>query len=94
MTREEKIEWLESIPSETISPFQLAVVAGGSSYSYNMAAKDGKLDLPHLWRGRNLRIWKEPVIRLIGGREDARLSYDADYYGPQAVCPDVKTGDS
>ena len=67
MTREEKLDWLRSLPEETISPSQLATVAGGSPYSYNVAAKEGKLDLPHLWRGRNLRIWKEPVIRLIGG---------------------------
>ena len=67
MTREEKIDWLRSLPSETISPQQLAVVDGGDPYSYNLAAKEGKLELPHLWRGRNLRIWKEPVIRLIGG---------------------------
>ena len=67
MTREEKLEMLRNIPSETISPTQLAQVAGGEPYSYNLAAKNGKLDLPHMWRGRNLRIWKEPVIRLIGG---------------------------
>ena len=67
MTREEKLEWLRSLPSETISPQQLVVVAGGDAYSYNIAAKEGKLDLPHIWRGRNLRIWKEPVIRQIGG---------------------------
>ena len=67
MTREEKIDWLRSLPSETISPSQLAQVDGGDPYSYNIAAKEGKLDLPHIWRGRNLRIWKEPVIRLIGG---------------------------
>lgn len=67
MTREEKIEWLRSLPEETISPTQLAKVDGGDPYSYNLAARDGKLELPHLWRGRNLRIWKEPVIKLIGG---------------------------
>lgn len=67
MTRSESIRWLRSLPSETISPRELAKVAGGDPYSYNLAAKEGKLDLPHLWRGRNLRIWKEPVIRLIGG---------------------------
>lgn len=67
MTREEKLEMLRSIPGETISPTQLAKVAGGDPYTYNLAAKAGDLDLPHLWRGRNLRIWKEPVIRLIGG---------------------------
>ena len=70
MTRDEKLDWLRSLPEETISPSQLATVAGGSPYSYNVAAKEGKLDLPHLWRGRNLRIWKEPVIRLIGGAHD------------------------
>lgn len=67
MTASEKVRWLESLPGETISPKELAAVAGGSPYSYNMAAKNGSLDLPHLWRGRNLRIWKGPVIRLIGG---------------------------
>lgn len=67
MTREEKLELLRSSPGETISPAVLAKVAGGDPYSYNLAARAGQLTLPHLWRGRNLRIWKEPVIRLIGG---------------------------
>ena len=67
MNKDQKIAWLRSIPDETISPAQLEKVAGGTPYSYNVAAIEGKLNLPHLWRGRNLRIWKEPVIRLIGG---------------------------
>jgi len=67
MTREEKIEWLRSLPSETISPKVLSMVAGGDPYWYNLTAKEGRLDIPHFWRGRNLRIWKEPVIRMIGG---------------------------
>jgi len=70
MTREEKIEWLESLPGEMISPCQLAVVTGESSYAYNVQAKEGKLALPHEWHGRNLRIWKWPVIKLIGGGEE------------------------
>ena len=65
MTTDEKLEWLRGIPSETISPYQLACVAGGSSYTYNIMAKEGRLELPHMWRGRNLRIWKGPVIELI-----------------------------
>ena len=76
MTANEKIRWLESLPGETISPKELAAVAGGSPYSYNMAAKNGTLDLPHLWRGRNLRIWKGPVIRLIGGQDVQAVSDD------------------
>ena len=67
MTSEEKVKWLRSLETETISPSVLAVVAGGNPYSYNIMAREGKLDIPHFWRGRNLRIWKEPVIRLIGG---------------------------
>ena len=67
MTKDEKIAMLRAIPGETISPAQLAKVAGGAPYAYYLAAKNGTLNLPHMWRGRNLRIWKEPVIRLIGG---------------------------
>lgn len=70
MTKTEKIDFLKAIPGETISPTQFATVAGGNPYTYNVMAKEGKLDqqaVPHFWRGRNLRIWKEPVIRLIGG---------------------------
>ena len=67
MTKEEKLAWLRALPGETISPKQLAAIAGGTPYSYNVAALEGKLNLPHLWRGRNLRIWKDPVIKLIGG---------------------------
>lgn len=65
MTREEKLDFLRELPSETISPSVMALVAGGDPYSYNLMAKEGKLDIPHFWRGRNLRIWKQPVIKLI-----------------------------
>ena len=68
MTTEEKVAFLKQLPSETISPSVMAMVAGGDPYSYNLMAKEGKLDVPHFWRGRNLRIWKQPVIRLIGGQ--------------------------
>ena len=67
MTTEEKVSFLKQLPSETISPSVMALVAGGDPYSYNLMAKEGKLDIPHFWRGRNLRIWKQPVIKLIGG---------------------------
>jgi len=45
----------------------MAEIAGGDPYSYNLAAKEGRLDIPHFWRGRNLRIWKRFVIEKIGG---------------------------
>lgn len=69
MESNEALAYLRSLPGETISPTELAKVAGGSPYSYNVMAKNGKLTLPHMWRGRNLRIWKHPVIELIGGSE-------------------------
>ena len=65
MTTEEKVSFLKSLPSETISPKVLAEIAGGDPYSYNLAAKEGRLDIPHFWRGRNLRIWKKFVIEMI-----------------------------
>ena len=67
MTTEEKVAFLRQLPSETISPSVMAMVAGGDPYSYNLMAKQGQLDIPHFLRGRNLRIWKQPVIKLIGG---------------------------
>lgn len=84
MKSNEALAFLRSLPGETISPTELAKVAGGNAYSYNLAAKEGKLDLPHLWRGRNLRIWKGPVIRLIGGSNvqavsDGRWEADEDH---------------
>ena len=67
MTTAEKIDWLRSMDKVMISPRELAMVTGGSAYAYNICAKEGRLNLPHEWHGRNLRIWKEPVIKLIGG---------------------------
>lgn len=65
MTSAEKVEFLKNIPSETISPKVLSLVVGGDPYSFNLAARDGKLDLPHFWAGSHLRIWKGPVIKFI-----------------------------
>ena len=67
MTTAEKIAFLQGLDAETISPKIMALVAGGDPYSYNLAAKKGKLDIPHFWLGSHLRIWKAPVIRLLGG---------------------------
>lgn len=65
MTHDERIAYLNGIPEETISPKQLAAVIGGNPYGFNLSAKAGKLKIPHEWRGRNLRIYKEPLLRLI-----------------------------
>ena len=62
------INYLKDLPGETISPAQLAKVLGGKPYLYNLSAKDGSLTLPYIWRGRNLRIFKQPLIDLISGK--------------------------
>lgn len=65
MTREEKLAWLESLPGEMISPAQLAVVTGGDRYTYNCAAREGKLNLPYEWHGipvSALRKLKDSVM--------------------------------
>ena len=67
MTHEEKLQLLRDTPGETISPRIAAKVLGGQPYIYNLEARDGTLTLPHMWRGRNLRIFKEPLINILNG---------------------------
>lgn len=70
MTHDERISYLKRLDKETISPTELARVIGGNPYVYNVAAKEGLLTLPYIWRGRNLRIFKEPLLRLLeNGKE-------------------------
>ena len=74
MTHAERIAYLESQPGETISPAVAAKVLGGSAYAYNITAREGKLHIPHIWRGRNLRILKQPLLTILqGGINTARL---------------------
>ena len=71
MNHAERIAYLKAIDKETISPAQAALVLGGNPYWYNVSAKAGKLTLPHMWAGRNLKIFKEPILRLLeGGHHD------------------------
>ncbi len=70
MTHEERINYLENLNRETISPRETAMLLGGDPYYYNLAAKDGSLTLPHIWRGRNLRIFRQPVLDLIKGHKE------------------------
>ena len=67
MTHEERIQYLKSLPNETISPTEAAKILGGSPYWYNLAAKNGTLTLPYMWRGRNLRLFKAPILRILEG---------------------------
>jgi len=65
MTHDEKIAFLRGRDEETVAPWVVAKVLGGDPYWYTVAARAGKLDLPHVFRGKNLRIYKEPLLRLI-----------------------------
>ena len=69
-THEERVAYLESLPGETISPNECAKILGGSGYAYNITAKEGKLHIPHIWRGRNLRILKQPLLTILNGHID------------------------
>ena len=61
-SRNEQVAFLRKC-GPTCSPRQLAEVLGGNPYYYNVAAKDGTLDFDFMWRGRNLRIYTESVIK-------------------------------
>lgn len=71
MTHVERIEYLMALPRETISPTELAQVLGGNPYSYNLAAKKGMFPYPCMWRGRNLRIFKQPILDVLIGNNMA-----------------------
>lgn len=66
MTKDEALEFLGGA-GLTISPRELAQVLGGQPYSYNLSARQGKLGLPHVWRGQNLRIFTAPLIKILKG---------------------------
>ena len=70
MTHQERIDYLENLDRETISPSELAMLIGGNPYAYNISAKMGELTLPHIWRGRNLRIFRQPILDLISGHKE------------------------
>ena len=78
MSHEERIALLEAQPGETISPTVAARILGGSPYAYNLTAKEGKLRIPHIWRGRNLRILKTPLLKMIRDGYDVTSSLWAD----------------
>ena len=70
MNHTERIRYLEDLDRETISPSELAMLLGGRPFCYNVAARDGTLTLPHFFRGRNLRIFKQPVLDMLRGNTE------------------------
>ena len=86
MTHEERIEYLKSLPGETITPKEAALVLGGNPYAYNVAAKQGVLTLPYIWHGRNLKLFKQPIISILEGKvaivKRDKVRDDSDYLLP------------
>lgn len=68
MTHTQKLEYLNTLERETLSPSELAMLIGGRPYIFNVMAKNGTMTLPFIWRGRNLRIYKQPVFELLLGK--------------------------
>jgi len=66
MTTEEAVKFLRGC-GPTCSPRELSKAIGGQPYSYNVAAKRGKLVFDYMWRGNALRIYTESVITAITG---------------------------
>ncbi len=62
------ITFLKEIPRETFRPTETAKVLGGNPYVYNVAAKEGTLTLPFIWHGKNLRIFKQPILDILEGK--------------------------
>lgn len=71
MNTAEALALLRDYPRLTIPPRVMAQVFETDPYYYNVAAKAGSLRWPHEWRGRNLRIYKQPVIDFLNGDRDA-----------------------
>lgn len=69
MSHEEKLRWLREHPKETITCSDLAKLLGGNAYCYYVSAKEGKMDLPHVWAGKRLKIFKQPLYELLGGKK-------------------------
>ncbi len=65
-TTEEAVEKLRAF-GPTCSPRELAQVLGGNPYYFNVAAKNKTLGFEFDWKGRNLRIYTESVVKKLLG---------------------------
>ena len=52
----------------TVSPTEAAHVLGCTPYSLNCAAKCGRLGIPFVFAGRNLRISANGLLQFIEGK--------------------------
>ena len=55
----------------TVSPTEAAKVLGCTPYSLNCSAKCGKLGIPYIFAGRNLRISAAGLLAFVKGEKRA-----------------------
>lgn len=54
-------------PEPWVTPTVAAKLLGKKSgYGFNLAAKEGRLGIPHMWSGRNLLISKAYLLDFLG----------------------------
>ena len=72
MTLDDAIDYIRSC-GPTCTPRQASKVLHSNPYYFNVAAKNGTLDLEYTWHGRNLIIYTESIVnRLRGGKPNAQ----------------------
>lgn len=65
----EKLKEYLDAGKATLSPKQAAEVLNCHPYSLNVAAQQGRLTIPHLFAGRNLRISTAGLYTFVTGTE-------------------------
>ena len=70
------VEELAALPGVHVGTKEAAAVLGCDRYSLNIAAKQGTLNIPHLFVGNRLKISKAALLEYCGyiKREEAPLS--------------------
>lgn len=60
------LEELAAMPGNSVSPRIAAQFLGVTQYGLNVAAKAGRLGLPYVFSGRNLKISKAAILDYCG----------------------------
>lgn len=60
------LEELKAWPQTFVSPMQASKLLGCDPYSLNISAREGKLHIPHVFCGRNLKISRAGLLEFCG----------------------------
>lgn len=67
MSAADKVRAMIADGKTSMSPKELAELIGGCAYSYNVAAREGCLGIPFMFRGNRLRISTAGVLKYLTG---------------------------